>query len=116
MSVTIPDFTQAPPRSGRTKLGRYAWLARLADKVRADHAGTSADYICYCDLSKGFLNAAGVSQDAFDQLISGGATDDDLVRYFDENVSDAQCDAANCFVLVDKAENLDKQDAEEGYA
>jgi hypothetical protein len=117
MSQTmIPDFTKAPPRSGRSLLGRYAWLGRLADKVRADHAGTGADYVAYCGLSKEFLDAAGVAQGDFDRLIAEGATDDDLVRYFDEHVSDSQRKAANHLVLVDKADNLDQQDADEGRA
>jgi hypothetical protein len=38
-----PDLSTTPPRSGRERLGRYAWLARLADKVRADHADTAGD-------------------------------------------------------------------------
>ncbi len=95
-------------------LGRYAWLARLADKVRAQHAGTADGYIAYCGLSMGFLRAAGIARDAFDRLVREGANDDDLVRYFDEHVDDAHREAANEFVLQDMAEHLDQQDAEEG--
>lgn len=97
-------------------LGRYAWLARLADKVRAEHAGTGTDYIAYCGLSTGFLRRAGVSQQEFDRLVREGASDQDLVRYFDEHVSEEQREAANRFVLDDMAQHLDQQDEEEGYA
>ena len=45
MNVAAPDLTTKLPRSGREKLGRYTWLVRLADKVRADHAGTEGEYI-----------------------------------------------------------------------
>jgi|SRR5947209_4731657 len=114
MSTAALDLTTTPPRSGREKLGRYAWLARLADKVRADHAGTEGEYIAYCGLSTGFLDRAGVSVDDFDKLITGGASDADLTEYFDEHVSDAQRDAANAYVLDDMKSHLDKQDAEEG--
>ena len=114
MNVTAPDLTSTPPRSGREKLGRYAWLARLADKARADHAGTEGEYIAYCGLSTGFLDRAGVSVDDFDKLIRDNATDTDLTKYFDEHVSDAQRDAANRYVLDDMKSHLDKQDAEEG--
>jgi hypothetical protein len=114
MNVTAPDLTSAPPRSGREKLGRYMWLARLADKVRADHAGTQGEYIAYCGLSTGFLDRAGVSVDGFDKLITDDASDADLTRYFDEHVSDAQREAANTYVLDDMKSHLDKQDAEEG--
>jgi hypothetical protein len=116
MSVTAPDFTKAPPRSGRDKLGRYSWLARLADKVRAEHAGTQNDYIAYCPLSMGFLKAAGVTREQFDELIRNGASDDALVAWFDEHVSDERRHAANDFVLKRHAGSLDEQDAEEGRA
>lgn len=96
-------------------LGGYAWLARLADKARAAHAGTEADYVAYCPLSTGFLNAAGVSRDDFDRLVRDGASDDDLVRYFDEHVPAKRREAANRFVLESMATHLDQQDAEEGY-
>jgi hypothetical protein len=96
-------------------IGQYSWLARLADKVRADHAGKEGDYIAYCGLSMGFLDRAGVSQDEFDALITKGASDDDLKAYFDEHVDAAHRDAANHYVLTEQVEHLDKQDAEEGH-
>ena len=114
MNVTAPDLNSTPPRSGREMLGRYAWLARLADKVRADHAGTEGEYIAYCGLSTGFLDRAGVSVDDFDELIRNGASDADLAKYFDEHVGDTQREAANRYVLEDMKSHLDKQDAEEG--
>ena len=60
MTVTAPDLNASFPRAGRELLGRYTWLGRLADKVRADHAGTAGEYIAYCGLSTGFLDRAGV--------------------------------------------------------
>ena len=116
MNVTAPDFSKAPPRSGHVVLGRYPWLARLADKVRADHAGTADDYIAYCGLSRGFLERAGVPVAEFDALITHDSTDEELVTYFDKHCSDAQREAASRYVLVDKAANLAEQDAEEGHA
>jgi hypothetical protein len=114
MSVTAPDFSKAPPRSGRDKLGGYAWLARLADKARAQQAGTQGDYIAYCPLSQGFLGAAGISDEDFKGLIRGGASDDDLANYFDQHVTPQRREAANHFVLETMASHLDEQDAEEG--
>ncbi len=67
-------------------LGGYAWLARLADKARAEQAGTEAEYVAYCRLTQGFLQAAGVSDEDFEQLVRNGASDADLVKYFDEHV------------------------------
>jgi hypothetical protein len=116
VNVTALDLNRTAPRSGREKLGRYAWLARLADKARAAQAGTEGDYVAYCPLSTGFLDRAGVSAEDFDRLVADGASDDALVRYFDEHVSDAQREAANGFVLDDMGSHLDQQDAEEGRA
>lgn len=115
MSTTALDLNTSPPRSGRKLLGRYAWLARLADKVRADHAGTPGEYIAYCGLSTGFLDRAGVSVDDFDALIRDGKSDADLVRYFDQHVDDGHREAANSYVLNDMKSHLDKEDAEEGW-
>jgi hypothetical protein len=114
MTVTAPNLTKSPPRSGRETLGRYAWLARLADKVRAEHAGLEGEYIAYCGLSQGFLKNAGITEDDFDLLIRNGSSDADLVSYFDSHCADAQREAANAYVLTDMKLHLDKQDAEEG--
>lgn len=114
--ITIPDLTKAPPRQGGELLGgRYAWLARLADKVRAQQAGTNGDYVAYCPLSKAFLEAAGVSEQTFNGLIDQGADDDDLVAFFDEHVSDEQRERANRCILEENAESLQRQDSQEGY-
>lgn len=111
---TTPDLTKTPPRSGRDLLGGYAWLARLSDKVRAEHEGKQGEYIAYCPLSMGFLERTGISPNAFDLLISQDIGDEALVDYFDRHVSSPQRAAANRYVLEEQRENLDEQDAEEG--
>ncbi len=116
MATTIPDLRNTPPRSGKETLGRYAWLARLADKARAENAGTNGDYVAYCPMSTGFLRRAGVSQDEFDRLIKRGASDEELIKYFDEHVSDEQRESANRFILDEHRGAIEEQDAEEGYA
>jgi len=115
-TTTAPDLAKTPPRSGRTMLGRYAWLARLADKGRAEYAGTQGEYVAYCPLSMGFLERAGVSRQIFEQLIEQGASDEQLVTYFDKHVSDAARETANRYVLDESRSHLDEQDAEEGRA
>ncbi len=114
MIAAAPDLTKTPPRSGREMLGRYAWLARLADKVRAEHADTQGEYVAYCPLSMGFLERAGVTGNAFDLLVEQGLDDEKLVEYFDNHVSDEQRDAANRYILQEHREALDEEDAEEG--
>jgi len=114
MSAVAHDLNTTAPRSGREVLGRYAWLARLADKVRADHAGTSGEYTAYCGLSLGFLDRVGVPAADFDKLIRDGASDGDLARYFDDQVDDEHRQAANSYVLNDMKSHLDNEDTEEG--
>ena len=114
MAVTIPDLRNSPPRSGKEALGRYAWLARLADKARAEAHGTNGDYVAYCPMSTGFLERTGVSVDDFQRLIEQEASDEQLIAYFDRHVSDEQRERANRFVLDEHRDALAEQDAEEG--
>lgn len=116
MRATILNLNASPPRSGRERLGNYAWLGRIADKARAEDAGTGGAYIAYCGLSKGFLTRAGVTVDDFDKLIRDGKSDAELVAYFDARVDATRREAANAYVLDDMKAHLDKQDAEEGRA
>ncbi len=94
-------------------LGGYAFLARVIDKVRAEHAGTNGEYIGYCPMSLAFLQTAGVSRKEFDDLIAREASDEEFVAYFDAHVSPEKRNAANKHILEDFAEHLDEQDAEE---
>lgn len=114
MPVTAPDLRKEVPRSGRDMLGGYAFLARVADKVRAMQAGTAGEYLGFCPFSLGFLERTGVSQASFDKLIRDGKTDAELVAYFDAHVSPEQRETANRWVLEDMKKYLDEQDAEEG--
>jgi hypothetical protein len=112
-TTAAPDLTTGFPRRGRTLLGGYAWLARLADKARAEQAGTEGEYVAYCGLSQGFLQAAGVSESDFTSLIREGKSDGDLVAYFEAHVDAEHKAAANEFILETAASHLDEQDAEE---
>ena len=111
-----PDLSTSYPRPGRELLGGYAWLARLADKARAEAAGTAGDYVAYCPISKGYLERVGIAEADFDKLIRDGATDDQLITYFDRHVSAAQKRVSNAFIFEDMASHLEEQDAEEGRA
>lgn len=95
-------------------LGGYAWLARLADKARAEKAGTNGEYVAYCPLSTGFLTHAGVGVRQFGEMIDRDAGDEEIVRFFREHVSAGKRDEANRFILEESSSSLDEQDAEEG--
>jgi uncharacterized protein DUF5069 len=113
-AVTAPDLRTSYPRSGRVMLGRYVWLARLADKARAHKAGTAGEYLAYCPVSLGFLERLGIPRQEFEALIDSGYNDEELVAEFDRRVTDERREAVNRWILVDNAADLREQDVEEG--
>ena len=115
-SKLAPDLSNSYPRAGRDLIGGYAWLARLADKARAEAAGTGGEYVAYCAISQGYLERVGVTEADFDKLIRDGATDDQLITYFDRHVSAAQKRTSNAYIFENMSSHLDEQDAEEGRA
>lgn len=114
-TVQAPDLQHTAPRSGSVKLGGFPWLARLADKARAELAGTAGDYETYCDVSKGFLQRCGVSIEDFSSLIRNGASDAELQRYFERHVDERhRADAENW--IAQHGEETRSADVEEGRA
>ena len=111
-----PDLTKTPPRRGRELLGGYAWLARLADIVRAQHAGTNGKYVAYDDLTKEWLDRLVLSQSHFNAVVEMGADDDFLVMFLNRHVDNARREKVNQFILQEHKSDLDQQDADEGYA
>jgi len=102
------------PRRGRDKIGEFYWLARVFDKARAKRDDTIFDYIYPCPLDKGVMERWGITPAQFDEALKTIDTDEEIHAWLSARVSDAQRDAANTFVIVDKQASLDKQDAEEG--
>jgi hypothetical protein len=102
------------PRPGRDTLGGFLWLRRVADKARAAAAGTIHDYIYPCPMDKGVFERWGITSEQFERALAAHQTDDSILAWLKERVGDAQRDAANRWVGVEKASNLDRQDAEEG--
>jgi hypothetical protein len=102
------------PRRGRDKIGDFYWLARVFDKGRAKRDDTIFDYIYPCPLDKGVLERWGITPAQFDEALKTIDTDEAILAWVEARVSAEQRDAANTWVLVDKAASLDKQDAEEG--
>jgi hypothetical protein len=90
------------------------WLARLFDKARASAGGTIHDYIYPCPMDKGVMGRWGLTPDEFDAAIKTHTTDESLLQWLRERTTPEQIDAANQWLVVEKIENLDGQDAEEG--
>jgi hypothetical protein len=102
------------PRRGRTPLGNALWLARVFDKARASANGTIFDYIYPCPMDHGVMERWGVSPAEFDEAIRTHVTDDAILSWLHSRTTPERIEAANRWLLSEKAENLDRQDAEEG--
>lgn len=103
------------PRRGRERIGEAMWLARVSDKARAAAAGTIHDYIYPCGMDQGVLDRWGVSVKTFEGALSQHQSDAAMHDWLTSNTTPAQIQTANAWLENDKAENLDRQDAEEGY-
>jgi uncharacterized protein DUF5069 len=101
------------PRRGREAIGDALWLLRVSDKGRASAAGTIDDYIYPCPMDRGMFERWGVSASEFEKALAQHPTDDELYAWFKERVRPAEIQAANEWLLGERIENLDRQDAEE---
>ena len=105
---------KAFPRRGREPMGRFLWLARVYDKARASAAGTIGEYIYPCPLDKGVMQRWGVTPAQFNSAIAKHTNDAAILKWAKATISDDAIDAANSWICVEKFENLDRQDREEG--
>ena len=101
------------PRRGRDVIGQFMWLKRVFDKARAAADGTIHDYIYPCPMDKGVFERWGITPAQFDGAIREHRTDDAIYGWLSERVSEDAREAANAWLVNEKAENLDRQDAEE---
>lgn len=102
------------PRRGRALLGSFMWLARVFDKARASAQGTIFDYIYPCPMDQGVFGCWGITASQFDEAIRANTTDAEILRWIEQRVSEEAREAANGWLVNEKAENLDRQDREEG--
>ena len=79
------DLSQEAPRSPRTRIGGYALLARMADKGRAELAGTAGSYHFACPLDEMLFDFKGVSADSVKAQLQSGIDDTQLAEWFDSN-------------------------------
>jgi hypothetical protein len=104
------------PRRGREVYGGFNWLVRVFDKARAAKHGTIHDYIYPCPIDRAVFEFWGVTSAEFDAALDTCTTDEAILAWLKARVTPAQRDAANAYVLVERLQNLDRQDAEEGVA
>jgi len=101
------------PRRGRETIGEALWLLRVSDKGRAAAAGTIHDYIYPCPMDKGMLERWGVTPAEFDEALREYASDQSLFAWFSERVAPQDVQRANEWLVSERRDNLDRQDAEE---
>jgi|SRR5579862_986363 len=101
------------PRRGRDARGEALWLLRVFDKARANAAGTIFDYIYPCPMDQGVFSRWGVTSQEFDRAIAEHPSDEAIESWLRSRVSPAGIRAANEWLMNEKRENLDRQDAEE---
>jgi hypothetical protein len=104
------------PRRGRERKGDAMWLLRMSDKGRAAAAGTIHDYIYPCPMDRGVMERWGVTPENFDQALAQYGSDDTLYNWLTATVPPDRITAANDWLVNEKTENLDRQDAEERSA
>jgi hypothetical protein len=83
MSTTVKNLTKEAPRSPRNRLGGYALLARAIDKGRASLEGNVGEYHFACPLDQQLFEFKGVQADEVKKLLASGATDEQVVNWFD---------------------------------
>jgi hypothetical protein len=104
------------PRPGRSEYGGYLWLLRAFDKARARAAGAIHDYIYPCPMDRGVFERWGITSAEFDEAIATRSTDDAILQWVKARVPETARELANRWLLDEKAENMKRQDTEEGVA
>jgi hypothetical protein len=114
-SVMANDFRdgKAFPRRGREALGEFLWLARVIDKARATANKTQDGYIYPCPMDRAVMHRWGISPHEFTVAISKCATDEQILAWLAERVTQDRILAANGWLLRQQSA-LDRHDAEEG--
>ncbi len=85
MSTPIKNLTVEAPRSPRHRLGGYSLLVRATDKGRATIEGKAGEYHFACPLDQMLFDFKGVKDDEVKKLLASGATDEQIVNWFNTN-------------------------------
>ena len=84
LKLLAGDLTTRFPRSPRETLAGYVVAARMLDKCRSFLVGTNGDYHFNCLLDQTFLSFAEIDADRFKEFVAGGATDDEVAAWIEE--------------------------------
>ncbi|TAE78426.1 MAG: DUF5069 domain-containing protein [Verrucomicrobia bacterium] len=79
------DLSKEAPASPRLRTRGYAILSRMADKGRAEIAGTLGDYHFDCPLDKALFEFKGVKVEDVRAVIAEGSNDLEVAGWFDSH-------------------------------
>jgi len=79
------DLSKQAATSPRVRTGGYAILDRMADKGRADIAGTIGEYHFDCPLDNILFDFKGVTGQNVRKLLENDTSNEDLAAWFDAN-------------------------------
>jgi hypothetical protein len=79
------DLSKEAPTSPRVRIGGYAILSRMADKGRADIAGTLGDFHFDCPLDNMLFGFKGVKGADVREQLENGASDTEIAAWLDAN-------------------------------
>jgi hypothetical protein len=83
--TTAKNLTKEAPRSPRIRIGGYALMARMIDKGRATLNGTAGEYHFACPMDQRLFSFKGVAAEDVKAVLASGASDDEIVAWFNEN-------------------------------
>ena len=81
------DLRREDPRPAHQKLAGFEMAARTLDKCRATLLGIEGDFRFGCPMDQGFFQEAGIDQKEFEAFVAGGASDDEVARWLQEQSS-----------------------------
>lgn len=81
--TTAKDLSKVAPASPRIRTGGYAILARMADKGRADIAGTLGEFHFDCPLDNILFGFKGVKGPDVRKELENGATNEEIAAWLD---------------------------------
>ena len=87
LNLSVPDFTQHPPRSVRVRLGGYVHLPRLLDKARAFAAGKHGGYKYNCPLDRHFFGFTGLDSEVLLAEAGKGGSDSEMLAWVRANTT-----------------------------
>lgn len=86
------DLSKEAPTSPRVRTGGYSILARMADKGRADIAGTLGEFHFDCPLDNMLFDFKGVKGPDVRQQLERGSSNEEIASWMDAN-GDPKTDA-----------------------